>query len=80
MFLAGGGVTLWLIAQKLVAISRNTPIDQVRPVTDQPLFYLALTAIIIGVQLFLAGFVAELLSRSNPEKKQYLIDSNIGFD
>ncbi len=79
-FIAGGLVTLWLIAKKIIAISNNTPIDQVRPVTDQPLFYLALTAIIIGVQLFLAGFIAELVSRNNPDQKQYNIDSNIGFD
>ena len=79
-FIAGGLVTLWLIAKKIIAISNNTPIDQVRPVTDQPLFYLALTAIIIGVQLFLAGFIAELVSRNNPNQKQYNIDSNIGFD
>lgn len=79
-FIAGGLVTLWLIAQKLIAISNNTPIDQVRPVTDQPLFYLALTAIIIGVQLFVAGFIAELVSRNNPNQKQYNIETNIGFD
>jgi len=79
-FLAGGLVTLWLIAQKLLAIYNNTPIEQIRPVTDQPLFYLALTAIIIGVQLFVAGFIAELVSRNNPNQKQYNIEGNIGFD
>ena len=69
-----------MIAQKLISISRNTPIDRVRPVTDQPLFYLALTAIIIGVQLFLAGFIAELVSRNNPNEKQYRIEEQIGIE
>jgi len=73
-FLAGGLVTIWLIAQKLIAISNNTDF---RNVTDQPLFYLALVAIIIGVQLFLAGFLGEIISRNNGKEKTYQIESEV---
>lgn len=45
-----------------------------RDVTDQPLFYLSLVAIVVGSQMFLAGFIAELLSRNAPERNQYLIE------
>ncbi|PTS97407.1 glycosyltransferase, partial [Pedobacter sp. HMWF019] len=45
--------------------------------TDQPLFYIALVAIIVGSQLFLTGFVAELVTRNAPERNQYLIEKEI---
>jgi len=48
-----------------------------RDVTDQPLFYLSLVAIIVGSQMFLAGFIAELLSRNAPERNQYLIEKRV---
>ncbi|MDQ0967238.1 glycosyltransferase involved in cell wall biosynthesis [Flavobacterium sp. W4I14] len=48
-----------------------------RDVTDQPLFYLSLVAIVVGSQMFLAGFIAELLSRNAPERNQYLIEIGI---
>ncbi|MDR1681534.1 MAG: glycosyltransferase family 2 protein [Prevotellaceae bacterium] len=71
MFLAGGAIALWLIIAKLMAQSQG---DEFRAVTDQPLFYLALVALIIGVQLFLSGFIAELVSRSGDDRNHYLID------
>jgi hypothetical protein len=46
-------------------------------VTDNPLFYLGLLAMIIGTQMFLAGFLGELVSRSNPERNQYSIKSRV---
>jgi hypothetical protein len=49
-------------------------LDLIRPVTDQPLFYVALVAIIIGVQLFLVGFLSELVIQINSDKKRYKID------
>jgi hypothetical protein len=49
----------------------------VREITDQPLFYLALTAMIIGTQLFLAGFLGELIGRNSPLRNSYLIDKRI---
>jgi glycosyltransferase involved in cell wall biosynthesis len=47
-------------------------------VTESPWFYIALTAMIIGTQLFLAGFLAELIARNSPDKNHYLIDKKIG--
>ena len=69
-FLAGFVIAIWLIVEKLIAQSHG---EKFRAVTDQPLFYLALVALIIGVQLFLTGFVAELVSRSSNERNQYHI-------
>ena len=68
MFLTGGIMTLWIIISKLVNQSRGL---RFRAVTDQPLFYLALVAVILGVLLFLAGFICELVSRSSPERNKY---------
>jgi hypothetical protein len=70
MFLIGGIMTIWVIAEKLIAQSQGL---KFRAVTDQPLFYLALVALIIGVQLFLAGFIAELVSRNAQERNTYNI-------
>lgn len=74
MFLLGGFVSLWLIGEKLVHLYQGTPL---REVTEQPLFYLALTAMVIGTQLFLAGFLGELISRNSPLRNNYLIDKRI---
>jgi hypothetical protein len=51
-----------------------------RDVTEQPIFYLALVALVIGVQLFLTGFIAELLTRQSVSKRDYLIIEKSGFD
>ena len=48
-----------------------------RLVTDSPYFYLALTSMIIGTQLFLAGFLGELISRNAPERNKYQIEKVI---
>ncbi len=74
-FLLGTFLAIWLIAVKLYDISMGIPLK--RDVTDQPLFYIALVAIILGSQLFLTGFVAELVSRSAPERNNYLIEKEI---
>jgi glycosyltransferase involved in cell wall biosynthesis len=50
-----------------------------RDVTEQPIFYLALVALVIGVQLFLTGFLAELLTRQSISKKEYLIIDKVGY-
>jgi hypothetical protein len=73
-FLIGGFITIWLIAEKLYKISIHV---RPRDVTDQPLFYLALVSIITGVQLFLAGFLGELISRNAVERNYYLINERI---
>ncbi|HXK74182.1 MAG TPA: glycosyltransferase, partial [Bacteroidales bacterium] len=72
--LLGGGVALVLIIQKLVAIANQLAYRQV---TDQPLFYIALLAMILGLQLFLAGFLGELISRSSNDRNKYLISKKI---
>jgi hypothetical protein len=46
---------------------------------DQPLFYLALVAIVVGVQLFLAGFLAEMFTMANARNAEYLLIDKIGF-
>ena len=51
--------------------------EKARLVTDSPTFYLALTAMVIGTQLFLAGFLGELVSRSSADRNTYLIDKTI---
>ncbi|MDR1984124.1 MAG: glycosyltransferase family 2 protein [Prevotellaceae bacterium] len=74
MFLFGGGITIWLIARKLYCISNGILF---RDVTSQPMFYIAMLTIIIGVQLFLAGFLGELISRNSNERNKYFIDKEI---
>ena len=69
-FMAGFIMTIWLIADKLYAIANDL---KYRNVTDQPLFYIALVAIIVGFQLFLTGFIAELVSRNGSERNDYQI-------
>ena len=74
MFLVGGVTTIWVIADKLYKQSHGI---SVRGVTDQPLFYLAILAVILGVQLFLAGFLGELINRSSGDRNKYLIDKKL---
>lgn len=74
-FLVGTFMAIWLIAVKLYHIWMN--ISYKRDVTDQPLFYIALVAIIVGSQLFLTGFVAELVTRNATERNHYLIEKEI---
>lgn len=73
-FLIGSFMALWIIGEKLYHISMNT---SYREITDQPMFYIALVAIILGSQLFLTGFVAELVTRNASERNQYLIEKEI---
>ena len=75
MFLLGGATTAWVIGAKLYKQAHDVPL---RPVTDQPLFYLAILAIVLGVQLFLAGFLGELINRGASNRNDYLIDKKIG--
>ena len=48
-------------------------------VTNKPAFFIAITTLIIGVQLFLAGFIAELVNRNAPDRNTYLVEDKIGF-
>lgn len=77
-FLSGLIITIWLIGEKLYRLAAKLP--PAREVTDQPLFFLALVALIIGVQLFLAGFLAEMMVMNNSKKKEYLVIDRIGIE
>ena len=74
MFIIGGIMAIWIIIAKLVHQSRNILF---RAVTDQPLFYLALVAVILGVMLFLAGYVCEMISRTSSDRNRYNISDEI---
>ena len=69
-FLGGAGIATWIIAEKLYRQFNDL---NPRAVVDQPLFFLALVVLIVGVQLFLAGFLAEMMIQVNPKKNDYLV-------
>ena len=68
MFLVGFVSIVWIIVQKFTVGN---------PLTNQPLFYLSLASIVLGVMLFLAGFLGELINRNAPERNHYFIDEEI---
>ena len=71
MFTLGGFLALWLVSEKLVAtyiLDHRAPL-----VTQNPLFYIGLLSMILGTQFFLAGFIAELVSRNAPDRNRYHI-------
>ncbi|HVZ56685.1 MAG TPA: glycosyltransferase family 2 protein [Chitinophagaceae bacterium] len=70
-FLLGLGISIYLIIAKIL--------DSAFPLTNRPGFYFALTAIILGMQLFLAGFLGELISRNAPGRNTYLIEKKLGL-
>ncbi len=72
LFFAIGIISIFtLIVAKLIETDFS--------LTNRPAFYIALTTIIVGMQLFLAGFVAELVARNAPERNSYLIEKRIGI-
>ncbi|PSL01508.1 glycosyltransferase family 2 protein [Cecembia rubra] len=75
-FLAGFIITFWLIFEKIRGISKGLV---VRNITDQPLFFLALVALIVGAQLFLTGFLAEIMASNNIKKADYNIEDELNF-
>ncbi|MGN6294127.1 MAG: glycosyltransferase [Chitinophagaceae bacterium] len=70
-FLIGTGFSIYLFISKLV--------DYNYPLTNRPGFYLAIASVIIGVQLFLAGFLGELISRNSAGRNNYLIETKAGL-
>ena len=68
MFLAGFVAIAWIVVEKLAWSV---------PVTNQPLFYFGLTTVVLGVQLFLAGFLGELINRRSSDRNHYLIDEKL---
>ncbi len=69
-FIIGAVMTVWVIIKKLICQSRGL---MFRPVTDQPLFYLALIMLVTGVILFCTGFICEMISRSSGARNDYNI-------
>lgn len=69
--LVGFLTSIYLIISKLI--------DFDYPITNRPTFYIALSAIIIGVQLFLSGFIGELISRNSSSRNHYLIEDKAGL-
>ena len=77
-FLVGFVVTFWLGVLKIAyATGLTEPGFKMRDLVDQPLFYLALVCIVLGVQLFLAGFLGELISRSASDRNRYLVAEEV---
>jgi len=74
MFLIGGFAAIWVIVENLIQQANGLVY---RPVTDQPLFYLALVAVLLGFQLFLSGFICEMISRNSSERNNYKIREEI---
>jgi glycosyltransferase involved in cell wall biosynthesis len=74
MFLIGFMITICIIVAKLIHQANGA---HFRAVTDQPLFYLAIMAVILGVMLFLAGFICEMISRTSTDRNHYNIKDRI---
>lgn len=74
MFVFGLGLFTWIGGQKLYALATHV---HARNITEISSFYIALAAMIIGSQLFLAGFIAELVSRNAPNRNQYYISEEL---
>jgi glycosyltransferase involved in cell wall biosynthesis len=70
-FMMGLGSSAYLIVEKII--------DTDFALTNKPAFFIALTTMIIGMQLFLAGFIAELVARNAPERNVYLIAGKLGI-
>ena len=76
-FLSGLIITLYVIGDKLYHLHYRMP---ARDVVDQPLFFLALVALVIGVQLFLTGFLAEMMAMKSQSSNEYLVSERIGIE
>jgi glycosyltransferase involved in cell wall biosynthesis len=77
MFVVGFGAAAWVVGEKLwyvYVLGKAAP-----RVADQGLFFVALAAMIIGVQLFTVGFVAELVRRYSPERNVYRVKQRLGW-
>ncbi len=78
-FLGGFILTVKILFEKLYSIW-VTGVPVKREVTEQPAFYIALVFVIIGVQLFLTGFIAELVARQSLTKRDYLVIESVGLE
>ncbi|PXV68850.1 glycosyltransferase involved in cell wall biosynthesis [Dysgonomonas alginatilytica] len=74
MFFIGLIAVIWIGASKMYAMTNGMPYGLV---TDSPYFYISLTTMILGTQLFLAGFIGELISRNSAGRNDYKIETQI---
>ena len=70
-FLIGFGMAVYLLASKFMDASFS--------ITNRPAFYLSLTSVVLGMQLFLAGYLGELIARNSSTRNQYLLESKLGL-
>jgi hypothetical protein len=70
MFLIGFALAIWLGAHKLYCVAHGI---EAQLVTDNPFFYIGLVCMILGTQLFVTGFLAELVTRNQPDRNVYSI-------
>ncbi len=73
-FLAGGVIVIVLIVNKILALTHHIAYRQI---TEQPLFYIALIMVVLGMQLFLAGFLGELIVRANPQTRRFHVTETL---
>ena len=76
MFIVGFTAAAYLGLSKLYSVYYNLP---ARLITERPSFYIALTCMIIGTQMFLAGFIGELISRSAVDRNKYVISEKLNI-
>lgn len=76
-FVVGFIIAAWLIGEKIFAVANHIKVQ--RQIVDKPLFYIALVLVIIGVFLFVGGFLGELISRNSSERNVYNIKEKVNF-
>lgn len=76
-FMLGFVIAAYIMVDKLIHLINH---EQARLVTDSPIFYLGLVSMIIGTQLFLAGFLGEMISRSSGERNHYAIAEKLNIE
>jgi glycosyltransferase involved in cell wall biosynthesis len=68
-FLAGFGILTWLSIEKLIFKEIG--------IADRPAFFLGILALMVGTQMFLTGFVGEMINRNSPDRNNYLVDREV---
>ncbi len=77
MFMIGFFGAFWVGAEKFYFLMNKIP---ARLVTEQPIFYVSLTSMVLGTQLFLAGFLGELISRNSPDRNLYHVEKRLNLE
>jgi hypothetical protein len=74
MFMIGFSIFGYIVVEKLYAIFNSIA---AKNIADMSVFYIALTSMVIGVQLFLAGFISEMISRNANDRNNYQIEKEV---